>query len=73
MPQLHCYVPENTAVQLQQKAEQSQLSVSKYLARLIDKDIGRHWPEGYFNLYGSWEGDALQRPEQGGYEPREVL
>ncbi len=72
MPQLHCYVPEDTASQLQQKAERLHLSVSKYLALLIQKDIGNQWPEDYFELFGSWEG-GFERSEQGGYEQREVL
>lgn len=73
MPQLHCYVAEDIAVQLQQKAERAHLPVSKYIALLIQKDIGAQWPEGYFDLFGSWEGNALQRPEQGEFELREVL
>lgn len=72
MPQLHCYVPEEIAAQLQQKAERLHLSLSKYLALLIQKDIGNQWPADYFELFGAWEG-KLERPEQSGYEQREVL
>jgi len=73
MPQLHCYVPESTLEQLQQKAEQAHLSISKYLALLIKKDIHEQWPEEYFNLFGSWEGDDLKRENQGDYEKREAF
>ncbi len=73
MPQLHCYVPEKVAAQFQQKAKQAHLSVSKYLAKLIKNEIASQWPEGYFDLFGSWEGDPLERPEQGIYEKREEL
>lgn len=72
MPQLHCYVPEELAAQLQEKAERVHLSVSKYLALLIQKDIGSQWPDDYFELFGSWEGE-FQRPDQGELEQREVL
>lgn len=71
MPQLHCYIPESTLIKLQQKAEQARLSTSKYLTFLIQKDIINQRPENYFDLFGSWEGDALQRVEQGDYENRE--
>lgn len=27
----------------------------------------------YFDLYGSWEGEAIQRPEQGVVETRDLL
>lgn len=73
MPQLHCYVAEDVAAHLQQKAERTHLSVSKYIALLIQKDINNQWPEGYFDLFGTWEGLPLQRPEQTAYEQREVL
>ena len=73
MPQLHCYVPENLVKQLQDKANQAHLSLSKYLAMLIKKDLGNQWPEGYFDLYGSWEGEAIQRADQGVVEERDNL
>ena len=71
MPQLHCYVPESTMELLTQKAKNSRLSTSKYLALLIQKDIDTKWPDDFFDLYGSWEGDALHRDAQGNYEIRE--
>ena len=73
MPQLHCYVAEDVANQLQQKAERAHLSVSKYLALLIQNDIGRQWPDGYFDLFGAWQGEPLQRPASGDYEQREEI
>jgi len=70
MPQLHCYVPDDVASQLQDKAEQAHISLSKYLAELIKKDIGTDWPEDFFELFGAWEGEPLSRGEQGTYEQR---
>lgn len=73
MPQLHCYVPESLAKKVQEKASQVHLSSSKYLVMLIKKDIGQQWPESYFDLYGSCEGEAIERPDQREIEVREVL
>jgi len=74
MPQIHCYIPDDVASQLGRKAEQSHLSVSKYLARLVKKDITSSWPDGYFEqVFGQWEGEPLHRPEQGEYENRDGL
>ncbi len=71
MAQLHCYVPDDIAAQLQEKAEQAHLSVSKYLAELVKKEMTHEWPEGYFEqVFGQWEGEPLQRPPQGEYEKR---
>jgi len=73
MAQLHCYVPDDIAARLQKKAQQSHVPVSKYLAKLIKKEIGNEWPKNYFDLFGSWEGEILKRPEQGKMERREEL
>ncbi len=70
MSQLHCYVPDEMAKKLQAKAEQAHLSVSKYLALLIERDVKNHWPESYFELFGGWQGGPLNRPDQDVYEDR---
>ena len=70
MAQLHCYVPDKIADQFVQKAKQAHISTSKYLALLVKKEIGHEWPKNYFDLFGSWEGEPLERPEQGNYEKR---
>ena len=70
MPQLHCYVQDELAKKLQDKAQQAHLSVSKYLSLLIEKEVDSQWPEGYFERLGGWEGDTLERPDQGEYEQR---
>jgi hypothetical protein len=47
--------------------------VSKYLALLVEKEVEAQWPEGYFELFGRWNGDPLERPPQGEYEQRVSL
>jgi hypothetical protein len=73
MTQLHCYVPEDIAYQAQRRAEQSGLSLSRYLAELVKRDTGisESWPEGYFDLFGKWEGESLERPPQLALEKRQ--
>lgn len=73
MAQLHCYIPDEIAEQFQKKAEHAHLSTSKYLASLVKREVGDQWPEGYFEIFGTWEGEPLERPAQGAYEQREVL
>ncbi len=72
MAQLHCYVPEDIAQLAQHKAAQSGLSLSRYLAELVKRDTQANngWPEGYFDLFGKWEGEPLERQPQGEYEKR---
>jgi len=70
MAQLYCYVPDKTADLFRQKAKQAQFSTSKYLALLVKNEIAEEWPENYFDLFGSWEGDPIERPKQGNFENR---
>ena len=63
MAQLHCYVPEEIERQAQRRAVQAGLSLSRYLAELVKRDAGKsaQWPDGYFELFGTWEGAPLER------------
>ena len=70
MPQLHCYVKEELAEKLQAKAQEAHLSVSRYLALLVEKEVETLWPDGYFKLFGTWQGEPLERPAQDVYETR---
>ncbi len=50
------------------------MSVSKYLAEIVLKELGDDWPEDFFDhVVGGWEGEPLARPEQGGLEDRDEL
>lgn len=73
MPQLHCYVSDDLAKRLQEKAEQAHLSVSKYLAVLVEREVKNQWPEGYFELFGKWQGGPLKRPPAIDCEERETF
>jgi len=66
MTHLHCYVPEKVAQQARSNASKSGLSMSRYLAELVKRDIcaSTSWPEGYFDLFGKWEGLPLTRLPQ---------
>ncbi len=73
MSQLHCYVNDELAKRFQEKAEQSNLSVSKYLAVLVEREVKNQWPDGYFELFGKWEGEPLARSPIVDYEERGIL
>ena len=70
MSQLHCYVADDVAEKLRNKAEASHLSVSKYLALLVRREVEPEWPDDYFRCFGAWQGDKLERPAQGEFEKR---
>lgn len=73
MAQLHFYIPDSVADSVKIKAEHAHLSVSKYLAELVKREVANEWPEKYFEIFGQWEGDSLQRPAQNAMEQRETL
>lgn len=73
MAQIHCYVPDDLAARLQAKARASHMSVSKYLAHLVKKELDNQWPEDFLATFGGWQGESLQRPDQGDYENRREL
>ena len=74
MPQLHFYVQEETAEELRKRAERQGISLSRYLANLVQREVPSAWPDGFFDqVAGGWKGKPLERPPQGMYEERELL
>ena len=74
MAQLHFYIPDSVADTVKIKAEHANLSVSKYLAELVKREVANQWPEKYFDKFGQWEREEpLQRPTQEAIEQRETL
>jgi hypothetical protein len=74
MPQLHFYVPEVTADELRKRAKARGISLSRYLASLVQAEVPTGWPEGFFEeIVGGWKGEPLERPSQGKFEEREAL
>ncbi|MBN1865667.1 hypothetical protein JW916_00090 [Candidatus Sumerlaeota bacterium] len=74
MSQLHFYVPDETAKALRERARAAGLSVSRYLATVVRRDLGEGWPKGYFDkVVGGWQGKPLRRASQGALEKRETL
>lgn len=74
MPQLHTYLPEAIAAKLKQRAQAREMSLSKYLAEIVLKELGDDWPDDFFDdVAGGWQGEPLERPAQGELEERDEL
>lgn len=72
MPQLHLYVPDEIAERIQHEAKTANLSISRYLAELVEQRLPTEWPASYFeDVYGAWQGEPLIREAQGTFEERE--
>ena len=74
MPQLHLYVPDETASLVRQRARALKMSVSGYLAELVRREVASGWPKGFFDeVVGGWAGKPLRRPSRGRFERRDRL
>ena len=74
MPQLHLYLPQREATELKTQARSKGMTLSRYLASLIRRELAPGWPKGYFDqVLGGWRGKPLERAPQGKPEPRDPL
>ena len=64
MAQLHLSVDAETAAQLAEEADLRGLSLSKYLAELLQRAMPSRWPKGYLDaVIGSCADAPLEVPE----------
>jgi hypothetical protein len=74
MPELHLYVSEERAARARERAQQMGMSLSRFLADVIRREVGVGWPERFFDeVVGGWKGQPLERPPQGDLEHRDTL
>jgi hypothetical protein len=74
MPQLHLYLSKEVAGEVKRRAKSKGLSVSSYLADLVQGQIIDKWPKNFFSdVVGSWAGEPLTRPSQLELETRDEL
>jgi hypothetical protein len=74
MPQLHLYVPDAVAEAVKAHARARGQTLSGYLAKLVEEQVGGDWPTGFFDeVVGGWRGRPLRRARQGRLERRERL
>ena len=57
MPQLAIYIGDALSTKLNKAIRDSGKSRSKWVADLIKAKLEDDWPEGFFELAGSWEGE----------------
>ena len=57
MPQLAIYIDDGLSRKLNKAIRTSGKSRSKWVADLIKAKLEDEWPEGFFELASSWEGE----------------
>ncbi len=74
MPQLHLYLPKDVAEEVKRRARAKRVSVSSYLAELVQSRVADDWPEDFFaKVVGGWQGKPLKRQRQLKLEAREEM
>lgn len=63
MPQLSLYLDDPTMESLRANAAREDKTLSKFVANVLrDHAESNLWPQGFFNLYGACDDDALVEP-----------
>ncbi|MBW1676367.1 MAG: CopG family transcriptional regulator [Deltaproteobacteria bacterium] len=62
MPQIAIYIDDKLSKKLNKAIKVSGKSRSKWVADLIEAKLQDEWPEDFFELAGSWEGE--ETPEE---------
>ncbi len=63
MPQLYFSVDRETASRLSREAENQNISLSRYLARVMKREVRETWPDAYLaQVVGSCSDDPLTEP-----------
>jgi hypothetical protein len=71
MAQVTIYLPDELERRVKQAARKAHKSVSAYIAELASKTMAQgRWPEGFADLYGSWEGAFPEIEDEPPSEPR---
>ncbi|MBW6511678.1 MAG: hypothetical protein K0A93_06100 [Desulfuromonadaceae bacterium] len=77
MGQVTIYLDNETESKLKKAAKSSHLSVSKWIAGVIEEKVQTEWPQDIFTLAGSWKNDFPTieeiRADLGHDSPREEL
>lgn len=72
MAQLHLYLSKEVEDEVKRRAKSKGLSVSGYLADLVQGQISDKWPNNFFaDVVGGWVGEPLTRPSQLELEARD--
>jgi hypothetical protein len=71
---LHLYIPDELAAEIRRRAKTEGVSVSRYLADLVARQVPAGWPKDFFrDIVGGWVGARLTRPPQPELERRDRL
>lgn len=69
MPQLSLYIDRETLTEVEREAKSRDMSISKFVADILRKNISPKWPDGYDALFGSIAEDpSFIEPEEASFD-----
>ena len=68
MPQISLYIDESTLKKIENAALRQKVSISKWVAEQLKKQIEPVYPPDYENLFGSIADSSFKRPKQASYD-----
>ena len=63
MPQVSLYIDKETLTKVEQLAQKSRTSISKWVGNNLKKFIKDDYPEDFFELFGALQDASFKRPE----------
>jgi hypothetical protein len=68
MPQVSLYIDLDTLRRVEKRAQQDEVSVSKWVGTCIKKSISDEYPESFLKLCGALKDVPFEIPPQGKFE-----
>jgi len=63
MPQVSLYIENEVLDSARRSARFENISLSKYVSRVLARSMKQGWPEGYWELFGALGDDSFVCPE----------
>jgi hypothetical protein len=74
MTHVELEIPDDVASKLRERAEKLGMSVPRYVAEIVRREVAAGWPARFFeDVVGGWKGTPLERPRLGEPEERDEL
>lgn len=64
MPQVSLYMNDQVYARVRRAADMEQLSVSKWVARTVEKSLSEKWPNDFEDLFGSIGDETFAAPDR---------
>ncbi|GHV93016.1 hypothetical protein AGMMS50268_35190 [Spirochaetia bacterium] len=68
MPQISLYIDSDTLKKVERRAQQDEISISKWVGEYIKRSISDEYPESFLKLCGALKDIPFEIPTQGQFE-----